>query len=275
MISIMTGPDLHQSRFACRVIKFGSLQNPVAMTRFILPFGEISIKDTQEVGGKNASLGEMISNLSRAGINVPDGFAITTAAYKEFIDQGSLKTSLEANLERLKPGLENLVEISSACRKLILEAEIPSAVTAAIADAYRKMSGIAGGISVAIRSSATSEDSEKASFAGQHDSFLNITGAPALLDAVRKCYASVFNERAIKYRIDNSFSHSLIGLSVGVQYMVRSDLGSAGVAFTIEPETGNQTLSISPAPGDLVKALFRVRSIRMNSISSKQPLQRS
>lgn len=208
-----------------------------------IPFEKLTMKDTQIVGGKNASLGEMIGQLSKAGIRVPGGFAIVVDAYKEFMNHNTLYALIQDCLNRLNPeNLDNLSDVAASCRSLILHGGFPESVKEAIEAAYKSMDGGKGALTVAVRSSANAEDSETASFAGQHDSFLNVTGVAGVLDAVRKCYASLFNERAIKYRVDNNVSHMLIGQSVGVQQMVRSDIGSSGVAFTIEPETGNKNL---------------------------------
>jgi pyruvate, water dikinase len=214
------------------------------MNSFIIPFSKITITNLPKVGGKNASLGEMIQRLSPYGIQVPDGFAVTVDAYHEFISFNCCAPQLNDILNRLDPvSLDNLSEVGSACRKLISEDVMPEPVQEAIARAYKEMEKKYGDkISVAVRSSATAEDLPTASFAGQHDSFLNISGIENILKAVQQCYVSLFNDRAIKYRIDNGFSHMTVYLSVGVQLMVRSDKACAGVAFTIEPENGNENL---------------------------------
>jgi pyruvate,water dikinase len=213
------------------------------MNTMTIPFEKVTMKDASIVGGKNASLGEMIGQLSKAGIKVPGGFAIVVDAYKEFMNHNTLYGLIQNCLDRLNPqNLDKLEEVSESCRSLILHGGFPDVVKAAIEKAYCAMDDGKASVTVAVRSSANAEDSKTASFAGQHDSYLNVTGVEGVLIAVKKCYASLFNERAIKYRIDNNISHMLIGQSVGVQRMVRSDLGSSGVAFTIEPETGNKNL---------------------------------
>jgi pyruvate,water dikinase len=214
------------------------------MTESILSFDQLTMAKVASVGGKNASLGEMIQNLSSSGINVPGGFALTVNAYEEFLNSNKLLPKLKQLLEQLNTKtLENLDSIGKNCRDIILNSELPITSNESIAKAYEQLLQKYGSdITVAVRSSATAEDSPNASFAGQHDSFLNIKGIDNLLLAVKKCYASLFNDRAIKYRIDNGFQHLQVGLSVGVQVMVRSDKGSAGVAFTIEPENGNKNL---------------------------------
>lgn len=213
-------------------------------SKFIKPFTELSMKDLERVGGKNASLGEMVHNLSPKGIRIPDGFAITVDAYYAFVSFNSYAPLLQDILNNLHvETLDNLSDTGERCRKLISEAIFPEEVKNEILNAYAALETKYGkDIAVAVRSSGTSEDSPNASFAGQHDSFLNVKGAEQLLKAVHQCYTSLFNDRAIKYRIDNNFLQMLAGQSVGIQLMVRSDKGCAGVAFTIEPETGNKNL---------------------------------
>ncbi|MBT1690736.1 phosphoenolpyruvate synthase [Dawidia soli] len=213
------------------------------MKNFIRSLSQVSMTDVASVGGKNASLGEMLRALTPLGVAVPDGFAITVEAYQNFLRVNNLEPTLQASLESLdRASLGNLKEVGAACRTMILKAALPPAVEGAIRQAYETLMASNVIHSVAVRSSATAEDSPHASFAGQHDSYLHITGIDHVLLAVKKCYASLFNERAIKYRLDNGFSDLQVGLSVGVQHMVRSDRGSAGVIFTIEPENGNQNL---------------------------------
>jgi pyruvate, water dikinase len=214
------------------------------MKNFIFPFSQLSNKDVPQAGGKNASLGEMIQRLTPLGINVPDGFAIVLSAYQEFLSLNGLTLTLQNKLKELnRKTLDNLSEVARDCRELVLKSNMPVDVSNSIRAAWQDLLKRHGNdVTVAVRSSATAEDSPKASFAGQHDSFLNITGADNVLQAVKKCCASLFNDRAIKYRIDNGFADMQVGQSVGVQLMVGSDVGSAGVAFTIEPEYGNENL---------------------------------
>src|SRR5690606_27992845 len=195
-------------------------------------------------GGKNASLGEMIRNLSPLGIAVPDGFALTVAAFYDFLAFNCASPQLQVVLDRLDRGtLANLAEIGETCRAIIKRGTFPEPVKRVIVEAYNQFQKDHNTkISVAVRSSGTAEDSPTASFAGQHDSFLNVQGEEELLQAVKGSYASLYNDRAIKYRIDNGFSDMQVGQSVGVQLMVRSDKSSAGVVFTIEPEHGNDQL---------------------------------
>jgi pyruvate,water dikinase len=194
--------------------------------------------DVASVGGKNASLGELIATLGSEGIEVPVGFAITASAYWAFLDAISIKDLLQTHMARLdRKDLGNLKEIAADSRALILAGRWPAALEKEIRAAYRDLSNM-GIASVAVRSSATAEDLPTASFAGRHESFLNIQNEEALLDACKRCYASLFNERAIKYRQDMGFPDMKVALSIGVQHMVRSDIGGAGVIFTLEPESG-------------------------------------
>jgi len=211
---------------------------------FIISFDKLSIEDISSVGGKNASLGEMIGNLSPLGINIPDGFAITVQAYYDFLAFNTLSPQLQVSLDRInRKNLDNLSEVAASCRDLIMGGIFPEQIMKEIEEGYTQLMVKHGlGLSVAVRSSATAEDSPTASFAGQHDSYLNVHGAERVLEAVKRCYASLFNDRAIKYRMDNGFSDMQVGQSVGIQLMVRSDKGSAGVAFTIDPETGNENI---------------------------------
>jgi len=216
----------------------------------VLPFSSIRNTDVALVGGKNASLGELFKMLAPVGIRIPDGFAVTAAAFRQFLRSNGLDEPLRQCLAGLETStLGNLAEVGSECRRLLASGQIPEEIRSAILAAYAALDP-QGHYSMAVRSSATAEDLPTASFAGQHDSFLNISGAEALLAAVQACYVSLFNDRAIKYRLDNGFEHLQVALSVGVQRMVRSDLGSAGVAFTLDPESGNdQVVYITAAWG--------------------------
>lgn len=205
---------------------------------YCVNFRDIKLTDLPSVGGKNASLGEMLNTLSPLGIQIPDGFALTADAFRLFLHENNFVEPLTEWLTELDINtLSNLPEIGQKCRNLIGSGVLPDAVKQETLLAYRLLENDAP-ISVAVRSSATAEDLPTASFAGQHDSFLNVEGEENLLNAVIKCYVSLFNNRAIKYRIDNGFEHLKVALSVGVQQMIRSDKGSAGVAFTLDPETG-------------------------------------
>jgi pyruvate, water dikinase len=208
------------------------------MTRSIRWLCDTRSTDIGIVGGKNASLGELIATLGSEGIEVPVGFAITAHAYWAFLDANRIQDRLEAHMARLdRKDLSNLKEVADDARALILAGTWPEALEKEIRAAYRDLSNM-GIASVAVRSSATAEDLPTASFAGRHESFLNIQNEEALLDACKRCYASLFSERAIKYRQDMGFPDMKVALSIGVQHMVRSDTGGAGVIFTLEPESG-------------------------------------
>jgi pyruvate,water dikinase len=196
--------------------------------------------DVTEVGGKNASLGEMVSNLCSKGIRVPPGFATTSDAYWRFLADNDLKQSISSALAELDAGRAELADVGQTIRRAMLRGVWPSETAKAITTAYGELCRRVGqpDADVAVRSSATAEDLPAASFAGLHQSYLNIRGEVAVLDACRRCFASLFTDRAISYRRANGFDHLKIALSVGVQKMVRSDLGSAGVMFSIDTETG-------------------------------------
>ena len=210
------------------------------MLVYAIPFNKLDNSKVAQVGGKNASLGEMFQQLKSKNILIPDGFATTADAYWSFIEDNQLKSPIQealTNLDRKK--FSNLSETGKQIRKMILDATIPNAFSLAIKEAYRELQKREKNLeSVAVRSSATAEDLPEASFAGQHESFMNIRGEDNVVRAVHQCIASLFTDRAIKYREDKGFDHTKIALSAGVQKMVRSDLACAGVAFTIEPETG-------------------------------------
>jgi pyruvate,water dikinase len=200
---------------------------------------DLASGDTALVGGKNASLGEMISNLARRGIRVPGGFATTAAAYREFLDANDLRQHILAQINELHGGAD-LAKVGDALRRRFADAEFPAHIAEAIREAYRELGARLkrDDPDVAVRSSATAEDLPDASFAGQQETFLNVTGEEALLDACKRCYASLFTDRAISYREDQGFDHLKVALSVGVQEMVRSDRAGAGVMFSIDTDSG-------------------------------------
>jgi len=207
---------------------------------FIRWFSDLRRSDIAQVGGKNASLGEMIGTLRDAGIRVPGGFATTADAYWAFLEANALMDRIAVKLDQLKDDGSNLAAIGKAVRKMVVEAELPAALREAITGAFKEMARRFGRevASVAVRSSATAEDLPEASFAGQLETFLNVRGERALLDACKRCYASLFTDRAIVYRQTHGFGHLKIALSVGVQEMVRSDKAGSGVMFSIDTETG-------------------------------------
>ena len=208
------------------------------MNLYIKQFNEISIADIALVGGKNASLGEMFLKLSSKGISVPDGFATTAYAFEEFLTHNSLHSKLDDLMSQLdRSNYENLNETGAKARELMLAGELSQNLQSSVLQAYKELCG-ENDDEVAVRSSATAEDLPQASFAGQHESYLNIRGGAALLNAIKKCYASLYTDRAIKYRAENGFAHQKVALSVGIQQMVRSDKASSGVIFTLEPESG-------------------------------------
>ncbi|MFT5715074.1 MAG: pyruvate,water dikinase [Flavobacterium sp.] len=216
-------------------------------SKYILFFNQIGIDMIDQVGGKNASLGELYNQLKPIGVNIPNGFAITAAGYRLFRQKNNLEKSLDDILNLLDTEeYSNLTEIGEKARALILSATIPDEIRAEIITSYQSLSkqSETKNLGVAVRSSATAEDLPSASFAGQMESFLNITGADQLLDAVLHCYVSLFTDRAIKYRHDMGFTNLDIAISVGVQQMVRSDKAASGVAFTIDPDTGFQNTII-------------------------------
>ena len=206
----------------------------------ILWFEDIGIEDVPLVGGKNASLGEMFRELTPQGVRIPNGFAITAAAYHDFVENSGVAARLAEILAGLDTrDIAGLQRRGLAARQAILDAELPKSLQAAILDAYAKLSeGLAAPADVAVRSSATAEDLPDASFAGQQETYLNVQGAAALLAACKRCFASLYTDRAISYRVDKGFDAMRIGLSIGVQRMVRSDLAAAGVMFSIDTETG-------------------------------------
>ncbi len=207
--------------------------------QFILWFKDISIEDTPLVGGKNAALGEMYGSLTKLGINVPNGFALTAKAYWHFLETAGIKEKIEEILSDLDTSdIKNLQKRGEKVRQLILGARLPKDLRQLILEAYHKLTENSPAKDVAVRSSATAEDLPNASFAGQQETFLNIRGAEDVIFAAKKCIASLFTDRAISYRADQKFSQLKVALSVGVQRMVRSDKGASGVNFTIDPETG-------------------------------------
>ena len=212
------------------------------MNKFIKKFSDISINDIESVGGKNDSLGEMINNLSSLGVNVPDGFATTSYAFQEFLKANRLDKKIPELLKKLDVNsIKELKKTGSKIRNLILKAKIPSELLKSIEEAWTNICKNKN-YSFAVRSSATAEDLPNASFAGQQETYLNIVGLKALVDAMQKVYASLYTDRAIAYRVHQKFDHSDVSISVGFQRMVRSDKSTSGVMFTLDTESGSEDI---------------------------------
>jgi pyruvate, water dikinase len=202
-------------------------------------FADIGLADLEEVGGKNASLGEMVRNLSSLGVRVPDGFATTADAFRRFIGDTGLAEEISAKLRDLDTDdTRELAEVGRAIRESVVTQEFPDDLEADIREAFERLVDGRDEVSFAVRSSATAEDLPDASFAGQQETFLNIKGIDGVLQAIREVFASLYNDRAIAYRVHHDFDHDAVALSAGVQQMVRSDIGASGVMFTMDTESG-------------------------------------
>ncbi|WP_299262583.1 phosphoenolpyruvate synthase [uncultured Psychrosphaera sp.] len=210
------------------------------MQEYVLWYQQLGMNDVSQVGGKNASLGEMISNLANAGVKVPGGFATTSYAFNEFLEQSGLEKRIHDVLESLDvEDLNELVKVGEQIRNWIIETPFTDNLDQAIADSYQQLAGELGEqASFAVRSSATAEDMPDASFAGQQETFLNVKGLNAIKVAVKHVFASLFNDRAISYRVHQGYDHKGVALSAGIQRMVRSDMSSSGVMFSIDTESG-------------------------------------
>ena len=222
------------------------------MTQSIRWFSELGMADLEQVGGKNASLGEMVSHLTRLGVQVPDGFATTSEVYREFLGATGLAARIEQRLAALDT--EDTIALAAAgreIRELVIAQPFPPRLEDDLRDAYEQLAAGSGKeASFAVRSSATAEDLPDASFAGQQETFLNVRGIDEVLHAIREVFASLYNDRAIAYRVHHDFEHAAVALSAGVQKMVRSDLGSSGVMFTVDTESGfDQAVFITSAYG--------------------------
>ena len=209
------------------------------MSSNVLWFADLGLADLEQVGGKNSSLGEMVSNLASAGVRVPDGFATTADAYRRFIGDTGLAESISAKLAGLDTDdVQRLAVVGKEIREAVVKQPFPADLEAEIRNAYDKLAGGDDELSFAVRSSATAEDLPDASFAGQQETFLNVRGIDAILTAIREVFASLYNDRAIAYRVHHAFEHDAVALSAGVQRMVRSDVGASGVMFTMDTESG-------------------------------------
>jgi len=207
--------------------------------KWVIPFEQLRMADLNEVGGKNASLGEMISQLAGAGIRVPGGFATTASAFRAFLDHGNLRGRIAARIEGLDvDDVTALAAAGAEVRRMLLEAPLPPTLDAAIRASYAALTQASPQATFAVRSSATAEDLPDASFAGQQETFLNISGIDNIIHAIHEVFASLYNDRAIAYRVHKGFAHADVALSAGVQRMVRSDLGASGVMFTLDTESG-------------------------------------
>ncbi|ERU56018.1 phosphoenolpyruvate synthase [Pseudomonas aeruginosa] len=209
------------------------------MVEYVVSLDKLGVHDVEHVGGKNASLGEMISNLTGAGVSVPGGFATTAQAYRDFLEQSGLNDRIHAALDALDVDDVNaLAKTGAQIRQWVMEAEFPARLDSEIRQAFAALANGNDNLAVAVRSSATAEDLPDASFAGQQETFLNIRGVDNVIRAAKEVFASLFNDRAIAYRVHQGFDHKLVALSAGVQRMVRSETGTAGVMFTLDTESG-------------------------------------
>jgi pyruvate,water dikinase len=208
-------------------------------TALVAPFEHLRMTDVESVGGKNASLGEMISQLAASGVRVPGGFATTAHAFRQFLQHGGLAARIADKLSTLNTeDVRALAESGAQIRQWIIDTPFPPEFEAAIRAQFVRLSDGQPGASFAVRSSATAEDLPDASFAGQQETFLNVVGIDSVLHHMKEVFASLYNDRAISYRVHKGFAHGEVALSAGVQRMVRSDLGAAGVMFTIDTESG-------------------------------------
>ncbi|MDR1995350.1 phosphoenolpyruvate synthase, partial [Azonexus sp.] len=210
------------------------------MEPLVIPFEKLRMTDVEQVGGKNASLGEMISQLADTGVRVPGGFATTAHAYRIFLAQSGLDEKINATLDALDVDDVNaLARAGAEIRQWVLDTPFPMELTIAITEQYQRLvADSSAGMSFAVRSSATAEDLPDASFAGQQETFLNIVGLENIMHAIKEVFASLYNDRAISYRVHKGFIHADVALSAGIQRMVRSDKGAAGVMFTLDTESG-------------------------------------
>jgi pyruvate,water dikinase len=209
------------------------------LVEYVVSLDKLGVHDVEHVGGKNASLGEMISNLAGAGVSVPGGFATTAQAYRDFLEQSGLNDRIHDALDKLDVDDVNaLAKTGAEIRQWVMDAEFPARLDAEIRAAFAEMAAGNENMAVAVRSSATAEDLPDASFAGQQETFLNIRGVDNVIRAAKEVFASLFNDRAIAYRVHQGFDHKLVALSAGVQRMVRSETGTAGVMFTLDTESG-------------------------------------
>ena len=247
-----------------------STNQGVSPTALVAPFEKLRMEDVETVGGKNSSLGEMISQLAETGVRVPGGFATTAHAFREFLKANNLVERINAKLDALNvEDVRALTQAGAEIRNWVIEAPLPADLEKEIRDSYATMMAQSSGeISVAVRSSATAEDLPDASFAGQQESFLNVTGIDDVLEKIKEVFASLYNDRAISYRVHKGFAHADVALSAGVQRMVRSDKAASGVMFTMDTESGfDQVHQLHPE----VKHIHRLRQDQAQVQGQLQP----
>jgi pyruvate,water dikinase len=224
----------------------------VSETALVVPFEQLRMGDVETVGGKNSSLGEMISQLAESGVRVPGGFATTAHAFREFLKANNLVERINKRLDELNvEDVRALTQAGAEIRKWVNDAPLPKNLEDEIRAYYKAMMEASGSkITVAVRSSATAEDLPDASFAGQQETFLNVDGIDDVLEKIKEVFASLYNDRAISYRVHKGFAHADVALSAGIQQMVRSDTGAAGVMFTMDTESGfDQVVFITSSYG--------------------------
>lgn len=219
--------------------------------QYVVWYNQLGMHDVDRVGGKNASLGEMIANLSELGVSVPNGFATTAQAFNDFLEQSGVNQRIYQLLDSINvDDVKALADAGLQIRNWIIDTPFQPELQQAISEAYQTLSEGNEGASFAVRSSATAEDMPDASFAGQQETFLNVQGIDAVMVAIKHVFASLFNDRAISYRVHQGYDHRGVALSAGVQRMVRSDLASSGVMFTLDTESGfDQVVFITSAYG--------------------------
>src|SRR6056297_3986132 len=214
-------------------------QGRPALEDYIIWFDHLGMSDVDRVGGKNASLGEMISNLANAGVTVPGGFATTAHAYREFLATDGLKGRIDEALDALDINdVNELARVGAKIRQWIIETPFPDVLENALKESFAALQDGNEHMAVAVRSSATAEDLPDASFAGQQETFLNVVGLEQVRHSVKEVFASLFNDRAISYRVHHGFDHKMVALSAGIQKMVRSETAASGVMFTLDTESG-------------------------------------
>ena len=236
------------------------MSSPPLAAALAVPFEQLRMTDVEVVGGKNASLGEMISQLAATGVRVPGGFATTALAFRQFLAHAGLTEKINARLDALDTDDVNALAAAGAqIRQWVIDAPFPPEFDAAVRTAFAALTQDHPGASFAVRSSATAEDMPDASFAGQQETYLNVHGIDDVLHKMKEVFASLYNDRAISYRVHKGYAHHDVALSAGVQRMVRSDVGAAGVMFTIDTESGFEDVVFITSSYGLVKRWCRAR----------------